>query len=505
MGFVQKFADVVLCPFERSALRDVGEFLSAIGWDQGQHSTSYEVEYTPYVVPGQQVRSVSFGSSFRIRDRFTASVPSAWPEVGHFLSEKVGYSFPFLCLLRGPRAIRNIATCIAENLDVSRSCMAPPTKLLCGFVFAKMAHSNVLLEDLKHCARHLAPHILGSTTRSVLQFADEEINFQAASLRLSETMLKAVGVDLTLADRRALLFAKAISSTPSIALPLVVGGMDKHFSPQAVTEQVAWIALLQTLHRLYGFFANPKLARREPAKDDGTLSIGSVLDDEIEKDLPNDLFDRVPSSLLVSGTKSLGRSAWRLMKSSHWRLPAESPSYPKTESGYFFRGNGRYSREYRTKGRNPEEPLALTGHGVSRPRTVSSSVAERHSALDFLETIPSWSDDKRLGDDTPWDANSRWLDRNVHHIEPGSAFGRHDVESDRGGGSVRLSLEFEREREDDLPYLSEDDEGLYRFLQETSDQGNDSSRGHSQGSIDGLAKARRAARVQRQRDRLDFG
>jgi hypothetical protein len=508
MGFVQKFADVVLCPLERSVLRSIGEFLSAIGWDQGHHSTSYEPEYVPRGSI-KQMQSVSFGNSFRLRDKFVAAVPSTWPDVGLFLAQAVGYRFPLLSLLRSPRAVRGIAACIVENLDVSKCNIAPSTKLLCGFVYAKIAKSNTLLEDLKHCANHLAPHVLGDTFCSVMQFADEETDFHAASLRLSDTMLRTVGIDLTLADRRALLFAKAISFTPQQASPLVVGGFDKHFSPSAIVEQVGWISLLQTIHRLYSFYVNPRLVRLAAKDCDGVDRMDTRLWESRTMDpnqWSNERWDkRMPRMLFGLGTNSIGRNSWKSKHLPSRRVQTESATFTRIELGFATRGGGRSSRDppQRSSGKNLND--VLSGRGVGRSSAISSSVAERHSTLDFLETIPSWSSDTPQGDDTPWDGNFTWPDLAPQQIRRGDGAIRSVPDHDISGSDIRPSLELEHDRDEDLPPLSEDEDNLYRFLRDSSEYGHDSSRGHSHGSIDGLAEARRAARLSRQRVLTDYG
>jgi hypothetical protein len=509
MGFVQKFADVVLCPLERSALRSIGEFLSEIGWDQGQHSTSYEPEYIPRGVSRKPIPIASLGNSFRLRDKHIGAVPSTWPDVGHFLAQIVGYRFPLLSLLRSPRAVRGIALCILENLDVSKCNVAPSTKLLCGFVYAKVAKNNTLLEDLKHCANHLAPHVLGDTFRSVIQFADEETDFHAVSLRLSDTMLRTVGVDLTLADRRALLFAKAISFTPQQASPLVVGGFEKIFSPSAIVELVAWISLLQTLHRLYSFFVNPKLVRLS-AEDFNNID---GMDNRLWESRPmdpeqwsNDRGDKsMTRKLFEIGTNTIGRNSWKSKRLPVRRVRTESATLTRIELGFPMLGGSRSSTDppLRTNGRNLHD--VLSGRGAGRSSAISSSVAERHSALDFLETIPSWSNDSPQGDDTPWDGNFTWPGSAMQQFTSGQDAIRCMPDDITGGKDLRPPRDSEYERDEDLPSLSEDDDNLYRFLRDSSEYGHDSSRGHSHGSIDGLAEARRAARLSRQRVLTDYG
>ena len=58
---------------------------------------------------------------------------------------------------------------------------------------------------------------------------------------------------LSLTDAAALLLAKACASSPADISEIVVSAIRPHLDPDEIVELVVWLALLQTLHRLYGF------------------------------------------------------------------------------------------------------------------------------------------------------------------------------------------------------------------------------------------------------------
>jgi hypothetical protein len=129
-------------------------------------------------------------------------------------------------------------------------------------VFAVSADNPTLADDLKRCALHLGPHLLPETVDVVCRFAKEEIDWDAPAITLSATVLSEAGADLTLVDRRALLFAKAGSRAPSTLTPVVLGGMEELFSPAGMVELVVFMGVMQLFHRLYMFFLDPRVASK---------------------------------------------------------------------------------------------------------------------------------------------------------------------------------------------------------------------------------------------------
>jgi hypothetical protein len=186
-------------------------------------------------------------------------VPSTYPEVGTWLLQRVGHDFPLFAKFRHPRTIRALATMLRDNLDLETCNVPASTKLLCGIVYATKAKNPVFGADLRRCALFFGSHLLPGTCDLVARFAEENIDF-SKEIRLSDTLLREVGADLTLSDRRALLLAKAGSTTPSTLTPVVLGGLEELFSPPAMIEQIVWLGICQMFHRLYLFYLDPIIA-----------------------------------------------------------------------------------------------------------------------------------------------------------------------------------------------------------------------------------------------------
>jgi hypothetical protein len=197
--------------------------------------------------------------------KVTRNVPNSYPAAGTFLLKRIGYHFPLFGKLRHGRVIKALTTVLRDNLDPSQCNLPPATKLLCAIVFATKATNPVMAADMRRCALHLGPHLLPGTCDLVAKFADEDLNFDAPSITLSDTVLREAGADLTLADRRALLLAKAGSTSPSTIGPVVLGGMEELFSPAAMIEQLVWLGICQLFHRLYLFYMDPEISPVAPS------------------------------------------------------------------------------------------------------------------------------------------------------------------------------------------------------------------------------------------------
>lgn len=280
MGFLQKFMDLCGCQLEQASYDQAGDFLTSLGWGPGKHLIAAPADRLQELDRDKglhgdtvwtNIQALPFVPPLLLWDKkVTARVPSTWPAVGHWLLNRVGFHFPIFGRLRHGRAIRAIAAALSINLDPALCNVPPSTKLLCGVIFGTKAKNPALVADMKRCALRLGSHLLPDTCKVVTKFAREEIDFEKP-ITLSQTALREAGADLTLADRRALLFAKASSTSPSMLTPIVLGGMEELFSPAAVIEQLVWMGLLQMLHRLYLFFMDPDIApdanREEPQSE----------------------------------------------------------------------------------------------------------------------------------------------------------------------------------------------------------------------------------------------
>lgn len=248
-----------------------GDFLSSLGWQAGKHLIAKPADKLQELDRNKRgqyadnvysnLAALPFLPPLLLWERkVTARVPNSYPAAGTFLLKRVGYHFPLLGKLRHARTIKALTTVVRDNLEPSQCNLPPATKLLCGIVFATKAKNKILAADMKRCALHLGPHLLPGTCELVARFADDEVDFQAPTITLSDTVLREAGADLTLADRRALLLAKAGSTSPSTIGPVVLGGMEELFSPAAMIEQLVWLGICALLNRLYIFYLDPEIA-----------------------------------------------------------------------------------------------------------------------------------------------------------------------------------------------------------------------------------------------------
>lgn len=264
--------DLCGCQLEQASYDQAGDFLTSLGWGPGKHLIAAPADRLQELdgdkgLHGDTVwtnlQTLPFIPPVLLWDRkVTSRVPSAWPAIGHWLLEKVGFHFPVFSKLRHARAMRAIAAALSINLDQTLCNIPPATKLLCGVIYGTKANNPSLVADMKRCALRLGSHLLPDTCKIVAKFATEEIDFDQP-ITLSQTYLREAGADLTLGDRRALLFAKASSTSPSTLTPIVLGGMEEVFSPAAIIEQLVWMSLVQMLHRLYLFYMDPDIAPQD--------------------------------------------------------------------------------------------------------------------------------------------------------------------------------------------------------------------------------------------------
>jgi alkylhydroperoxidase family enzyme len=165
-------------------------------------------------------------------------VPHAWPAIGEFLREGTGHEFPVLSRMRNNRAIRAAASMLRENLDPKTTLIGLETKVLAGIVFATLVADEPLAADMRAVAAHLG----------------------VPAARLDEAAHFASDPDMqppadNPAAQAALLLARAASPSPArITTDVVNTCRQATLSPPAIVELIAWISVLQMLHRLSSFF-----------------------------------------------------------------------------------------------------------------------------------------------------------------------------------------------------------------------------------------------------------
>lgn len=249
MGFLNKFMDAVGVELEGAAVNEVRSLIGPSGWKPGKHMSAEAVNRLPST-PGAAAlpRADTLGSKLSIlplipsalaMDRaWTAGVPKRWPAVGAYLLGLVGAEFRVLSRITQSRAIRAIAVMLRDNLDARESVIGLPVKAMVGLLYATMVGDAELTAELRALAAH--HKVLLVQMEEVERFAKEG----AAST------LSAGG-----RARAALVLARAASPSPAEVSAAVLDECKAaSLQPDAIVEIVAWLSLLQMLHRLGAFY-----------------------------------------------------------------------------------------------------------------------------------------------------------------------------------------------------------------------------------------------------------
>ncbi|MGI9596785.1 MAG: carboxymuconolactone decarboxylase family protein [Acidimicrobiales bacterium] len=267
-GFLNKFMDAMGIQLEDETIADVQALLRPTGWNPGKHLWSSEFVDGQLEQEGRQLGSADTGwaevdrsddipldglgtylrvfrqapGAARLEKGWTRGVSGRLGPVLLMLEEEIGYAFPILAALRSQKAVKAIATALRDNLDEGQSRVGLRAKLLAGLVYAGEIESELLSGELMLLIDALVPdadpRLLAATKR-----------FAAAPTTLSEMP---EGLDHR--DAAALLLAKAASPSPAEVSEITVATVCPALDADEVVELVVWLALLQTLGRLYSFF-----------------------------------------------------------------------------------------------------------------------------------------------------------------------------------------------------------------------------------------------------------
>lgn len=279
-GFLNKFMDSVGVELEEDCLTDVQAVLRQAGWHPGKHlaetdparprATYESLEYgagrgepawaridTSDHIPtdglGTYLRMMrQTPGAARLDRAWTRGVPGRVGEAILLLEERIGYAFPVLGSIDSPRVVRALTTALRDNLDPQLSRIGIEAKLLAGLVYAEHVRSPLLAQECTVLLDLLGAEPDPWLLRSIRRFATAP----------TDEAEMPPGVGWT--DGAALLLARACSSSPADISEIVVAAIAPHLEPDQIVELVVWLALLQTLHRLYGFHEARDLVRTDP-------------------------------------------------------------------------------------------------------------------------------------------------------------------------------------------------------------------------------------------------
>lgn len=243
MGFLNKFMDAVGVELEASTVAEVSSTMGpgwnpgVAGWDLGDtrpgtpppaDSLRTKAKVAP-LVPG----------ALRLDRQWQRGVPTRWPAIGRYLTERTGHAFDVLAAARHHRPVRAVASMLRENLDPTTTRVGLATKVELGAVFAAVVGDDGLAADVAALAAHHG----------------------VAESRLQAVTVWAVGPDTPPpadGDEGAalLLLARAASTTPAaVDRSVVAACRDADLGAAAVVEVVCWLSVLQLLHRLHAWVA----------------------------------------------------------------------------------------------------------------------------------------------------------------------------------------------------------------------------------------------------------
>lgn len=210
MGFLNKFMDTVGVELEQAVIDEVA-------------ATMGPTASTGHAPPVDGLRSrlrvlPLLPAAIRYDRRAQRGVPARQPALGAHLKQRTGHDFPVLGQVRSKRAARAIGTMVCLNLDPATTVVGLQAKISAGLVFAAATENQCLLDDLRALARH---------------------NGVDPGAPQADPTTSAV-----------LVLARAAASSPARIDVDTVRACGGVLSPAAVIEVVAWIAVLQLLHRL---------------------------------------------------------------------------------------------------------------------------------------------------------------------------------------------------------------------------------------------------------------
>lgn len=212
MGWLNKTMSALGVPLELPTVEEVNAVIAPSGWVPGEHMSG---GFGSTAAPRADSLATKLGiirhapAALSLDKQWTRGVPDAWPAIGSYLREQTGHDFPMLGRLRHKRAVRAIATVIRDNLR--ESVIGRERKLAAGLVYAEAVGSQTLAAELR---------TLGAGA-------------------LDDPALAAL--------------ARALAPSPT-EVDDAVTESSRAIPTAGIVELVTFFALLQLLHRLYGFY-----------------------------------------------------------------------------------------------------------------------------------------------------------------------------------------------------------------------------------------------------------
>jgi alkylhydroperoxidase family enzyme len=222
MGFLNKFMDALGVELEEQTVDETAALMAPSGWTIGKHGA--HVARAGAGAPPADDAWTKLGvvpfipAALSFDKKWTGDAPARASDARAYLRERTGHDFPVLAALTHGRAIRAITVMLRDNLDPETSRIGVDTKIRAGAVYARVTGDAALARDVAALAAHhgLVP-------------GDEGPASVARSL------------------------AEAISTSPAVLDDALVEAC-RALAPSAIVELVAWVGVLQMLHRVTAFY-----------------------------------------------------------------------------------------------------------------------------------------------------------------------------------------------------------------------------------------------------------
>lgn len=265
-GFLNKVMDSLGIPLEDTAVSDVQAMLRPKGWRPGKHLWETELlegleqegetlasanpawtesdtsDSIPVDGVGTYLRVIRQApGAVRLDKQWTKGVSGRIGRALLMLEDEIGYGFPVLATLRSQRAVKALATAIRDNLDAAHSVVGLEVKLLAGLVYAGEVGSELLSSELMLLIDLLIPNASPANLAAIRRFANAPADRSVVPKGLASK------------EAAALLLAKASSPSPAKVSEITVAAVLPILAPDEIIEIISWLALLQTMHRLYSF------------------------------------------------------------------------------------------------------------------------------------------------------------------------------------------------------------------------------------------------------------
>ena len=248
-GFLNKFMDAMGVELERQAISEVHSLLTPTGWTPGRHAWGRSLDLEDLVrrhpIPQDNIGLLlrvlgQAPAALRLEQQWTRGIEASAFGALESLERQVGYGFPRLTKLRHRRPLVALCAVLRDQLDAKQSVLGLEAKCVAGLVYAETVMNRPLTADLLELSRRYLPDLKASTLAAIQRFAQH----RTPGLRtggLSQTTHAASGL------------ARLAGPSPSQITQADIALFTAALTPAQIIETLAWLGVLQLLHRLYAF------------------------------------------------------------------------------------------------------------------------------------------------------------------------------------------------------------------------------------------------------------